>query len=683
MYLVSGKFLNAINKNTRTYYYSGKITTIHGREYSFTNEQILKGSGYITNQCCGNNEIEIGSVYSSELGITLIMDIDRYSLINAVIELNFHLEIEPNIYESIPMGKFEISEANRTSRFLEIKAYDFMLRFDKEYSFETTNGLAYDFLEFASLDCNVELAQTRSEFEKMLNTNILIGIYPDNDIQTYRDLIYYIAQVLGAFATINREGKLEFRKYKSTSNFSINTNQRFNSSFSDFITKYTAVKYTNIKDNKIEYYSLETDDGNTLDLGTNPFIQFGLKETRDEVLNNILTEISNINYVPFDSDVIGNPALDIGDIITFSGGQADSDKLSVITQITHKINGKQSIKGVGKNPRLSTAKSKNDKNLTGLLNQIESGKIITNTFTNIRDITISENLSTIISSEFASNKDTNALFNAAILLNVESSKISETIIGNVVADEVESETEILSEDTTIESTIPQPQTISFTIDKEQDTLVEIIYEMNDEEIATHTPKQVYKSGDQILNLFYPLNELKANNYNKFKVKMKATNGSVTISKGGIVSTISGQGLSANKMWDGRFELTESIEMLDFNCGDKLINLVEDISLDRKTPLSNIINDTLSELRFNGLNLYNLDENIAFNEKHLKETIDTSDKDKMVYNTHLIGTTNGFRLKNQYEYISHQVEIDRGVLIKVSTDTSEFEVINSIEIEIIN
>ena len=256
MYLVSDKFLSAINKNTRNYHYSGKITTKYGVEYNFTNEQILKGSGYITNQCSGNNDIELGSVYAAEFGITLIMDIDRYSLVDGIIEINFHLEVEPNVYEGVSLGKFEISEANRTLKFLEIKAYDFMLKFDKSFTDKSTNGTAYDLLSLASLDCGVELAQSKEEYDMMENSQVILGIYNDNDIETYRDLIYYVSQALGSFATINREGKLELRKYKDTPVAIINTNQRFSSSFSDFITKYTAVSLTNIKYNKNEYYHL-------------------------------------------------------------------------------------------------------------------------------------------------------------------------------------------------------------------------------------------------------------------------------------------------------------------------------------------------------------------------------------------------------------------------------------------
>ena len=58
-------------------------------------------------------------------------------------------------------------------------------------------------------------------------------------------------------------------------------------------------------------------------MGVNPLLQFGLEETRRQLFENILNDLSVVNYVPFDSSTIGNPALDLGDVLTFSGGQAD------------------------------------------------------------------------------------------------------------------------------------------------------------------------------------------------------------------------------------------------------------------------------------------------------------------------------------------------------------------------
>lgn len=209
----------------------------------------------------------------------------------------------------------------------------------------------------------------------MPNGAELLSVYTENDIETYRDVLYYVGQMLGGFYCINRTGKLELRKYRNLPVLTVSYRQRFSSSFSDFITRYTAISSTNVKTQTAEYYALETDDGLTMNLGVNPLLQFGLEETRKALLENILSDLSIIRYVPFDSDTIGNPALDLGDVLVFSGGHADETQLACVTGYQIKINGKHSLKCVGKNPRLAQAKSKNGKNLSGLLNQIEAGKI--------------------------------------------------------------------------------------------------------------------------------------------------------------------------------------------------------------------------------------------------------------------------------------------------------------------
>ena len=85
MYPVSEAFLQAVQENTRRYHWTGRITTKAGVVYEFGNEDIVKGSGYISSQCCGSTEMELGTVYAAEMGITLLSEIDRYSLEDALV----------------------------------------------------------------------------------------------------------------------------------------------------------------------------------------------------------------------------------------------------------------------------------------------------------------------------------------------------------------------------------------------------------------------------------------------------------------------------------------------------------------------------------------------------------------------------------------------------------------------
>ena len=580
MYPVSEAFLQAVQGNTRKYYWTGKITTAAGAEYPFDQEDIVKGSGYITAQCCGNSEIELGAVYAAEMGISLFLDIDRYTLEDAEVELSYHLRLADGTYEAVPMGIFEVSEANRTVHVLELKAYDRMLRFDRAFNGFETIGTAYGMMELCSTACGVELAQSQTEIEALPNGSELLSIYPENDIETYRDVLYFTAQVLGGFFCVNREGKLEFRQYGETPVMEILQKHRFSSSFSDFVTRYTAVSSTNLRTQTSEYYALEEDDGLTMNLGVNPLLQFGLEETRAELCGNILTALSAVNYVPFDSDTIGNPALDLGDVLTFSGGQADAQQITCVTSFTVKIGGRQSLKCVGKNPRLSQAKSKNDKNISGLLNQIEAGKIGIHTFTNASEYSIGETDVRIISIEFASKEENHAQFFGQVVVDVEaqavekSTQASGTIVipfpsGNVGDSGGAADTENGSEDGAAgEETTDISVDVSLPVTWTEDgkAVCYVTFELNNVEILLHHPVETWHSGKHILSLYYPIENIVPNITNTFNVYLRMEGGSGSVGIGDCIASISGQAMAAAAAWDGRIDIEESAALFSINSG---------------------------------------------------------------------------------------------------------------------
>ena len=224
--------------------------------YEFGAKEIVKGSGYISRRCCGSTEIELGTVYAAEMGITILSDIDRYTLEDAQVTLVFHLVLADGSVEDVPMGVFEVSEANRLAKCLELKVYDFMLRFDKSFNGFETVGTAYDFIALCCKRCKVEFANKRAEIDAMPNGGVTLSVYTENDIETCRDMLFYVAQVLGGFFIINREGKLELRKYGKDPVMKVEQRHRFSSSFSDFITRYTAVSSTN-KQTKVKLISIQ------------------------------------------------------------------------------------------------------------------------------------------------------------------------------------------------------------------------------------------------------------------------------------------------------------------------------------------------------------------------------------------------------------------------------------------
>ena len=524
MYSVSDAFLRAVRSNTRKYFWTGTIVTKGRMTYEFGAKEIVKGSGYISRQCCGSTEIELGTVYAAEMGITLLSDIDRYTLEDALVTLS---------------------------------------------------------------------------------------VYTENDIETCRDVLFYVAQVLGGFFIINREGKLELRKYGKDPVMKVEQRHRFSSSFSDFITRYTAVSSTNKQTQIAEYYALDPDNGLTMNLGVNPLLQFGLKETREMLCRNILADLSVIRYVPFDSDTIGNPALDPGDVLRFAGGQADEGQITCITSIRQKIGGRQSLKCVGKNPRLAQAKSRNDKNISGLLNQIEdnakTGKIGIHTFTNASAHEIGRTKVKMVSIQFASSEENHMQFFAQVVVDVaadpveRSAEASGTVlipfpggsgsgtgsgtggsdgtgetsdagnsendaagneVGNTSGDENTGSTDDVAGGSDSGSGTGSGSEVSVDVSlpvkwqEDGQVVCHVVFEFNNEEIVEHCLVEAWHSGKHILLLYYPIEKIVANYTNTFNVYLWMENGSGTVDVGDCIASVSGQAMAAGEAWDGKLEVED-------------------------------------------------------------------------------------------------------------------------------
>lgn len=640
---VSEMFKNAVRQNTRKYDWFGSITTTGGKVYDFTSKDIVKGSGYIKWQCCGGSEIELGTVYAAELGTSLFSSVDRYTLEDAKIHLFYSLTLSDGSVETIPMGIFEVTEANRNIKTLELKAYDYMLRFEKTLKLESSSGTPYQFLKAACDACKVELSQTVAEISSLPNGKTTLGIYTDNDIETFRDLIFYVAQVVGCFCQIDRYGKLVLKQYGNTASWTVPQKERFNSSYSDFVTRYTAISSTNQMSQESEYIAMEKDDALTINLGINPLMQFGLKSVREKMLREILTALQKVNYVPFDSSIIGNPALEPGDILQFTGGHADDGQISCITNIELRIFGKQTLKCVGKNPKLASAKSKNDKNITGLINSVENGRTIIYNFVNVSSFVIGQSLTKVMDIDFTATEETSAAFQCEMLLEVV--KPEET-------------TEILPE-------------------------LSIVYKMNDETIDTFMPTKTCIYGNHIVTLFLPISKVVENSSNTFSMYLKISDGSISIGETQIRATISGQGLAAGLGdWNGRININENIGFVAITDVPYVTDVYADslsVTFPKTTRngLTQIISNVMITEQPFTVNTFTDRTWIA---EILRTFVLTSVRGNPKYNGYItVNNEEQFTLRKRYAIASAPNSMDFGYMESLVVDTSFYESVDSVEI----
>ena len=651
MFEVSEKFRNAIKSNTRKYEWYGTITTKGGKKYEFGAKDIVKGSGYIKWQCCSNTEIELGTVYAAEMGITLFSKIDRYTLDEAQVKLYYSLTLADGTIETIPMGVYEIIEANRGIKTLEIKGYDYMLRFEKTLKLESSSRTAYQCLKAACEACKVEMAQTVSEITALPNGETTLGIYSDNDIETFRDLIFYVSQVLGCFCQIDRYGKLVLKQYGNTPIWTVPQKERYDSIYSDFVTRYTAISSTNQVDQTAEYIAIETDDALTMNLGVNPLMQFGLKATRERMLREILIALQKVKYVPFDSTTIGNPALEPGDILRFTGGHADENEISCITSMECKIYGKMSIKCVGKNPKVASAKSKNEKNISGLLNSVESGKTIVYNFVNVSPFSISQSLTKVMDIDFTATEETSAAFQCEMLLEV-----------------IPAESE--GEEATEEILVVNPE-------------LSIVYKMNDETIDTFMPTKTCLYGKHIVTLFFPISKIIENSSNTFSMYLKISEGKLSIGEAQIRATISGQGLAAGLGdWNGRININENIGFVRFVEEAFITDVYKDsLSITFPARRDSDFTQVISNISILGEN-FSVDEftDRTWIAEILRTFVLTSIRGNPRYGNYLtINNEEQFTLRKRYAVDSGPQSLELGFMECLVVDTSFYDAVEDIQI----
>jgi hypothetical protein len=280
-----------------------------------------------------------------------------------------------------------------------------------------------------------------------------------------------------------------------------------------------------------------------------------------------------VDYVPFDSETIGNPALDPMDVVRFSGGHADGDALSCITSITYKINGRHTLKGVGKNPLLSSAKSKADKNIIGLLNQVETSKYVVCAYENSSEIIVGEEAIRIIDVTFAAIESTSVLFMGNVNCIVTADEVQETrtfsashsvpTVDSIIARAVAEATADDGDDGELPDIAYETVTeeVAADVSEKVHPVVTFLYKLDDNWIEDYQPKQAVHEGENIIPLLYPLGGLGANSAKQLEVYMMVEGGTLSIAAANCKAAVAGSGIASGYTeWDGKIVIEESVEL---------------------------------------------------------------------------------------------------------------------------
>jgi ribosome-associated translation inhibitor RaiA len=293
MYDVSNEYKDKMIDYSTERRVSGTIGDI-----SFTGGDIVLESLEVINRAAEESEVKIGGVYIGQLSLTFVPSflnkLSKRQYIGKEIYISIGLKLQ-NGWEDVPLGYFTVKEANISKDGITIEAHDNMSKLDIPFNYSTTYGTIYDLARMICLDCGVELGSTQEDIQSMANGSEQLYLIEKNDIETYRDFLYWVAQTAGAFATIGRDGRLYLREFGSGPEIEIDEEHRdVDASFSDYITKWTAVSFFDIDENITKYYRKNPDDGLTMNLGSNPLVQTIMDADQAEAIAYLEGTISDL-----------------------------------------------------------------------------------------------------------------------------------------------------------------------------------------------------------------------------------------------------------------------------------------------------------------------------------------------------------------------------------------------------
>lgn len=325
MYKVSEALANTLAGNSRCM----RAKLVCGSEVIDSGIQSIK----LVQQANADNEtVSIGGAVSAYAEISI------YKPLRLVTRKEYTLYIgavlPDDTVEYCKMGLFTPKKPQEDDGLLTFKAYDRMVsRLWKSY-WPTISKYPADGKEILtdiSKQCGIAIANLSSlpdgvtvGWGTAYNEDGSVMKVPPFTACTIREALSYLSQMYGTFATINRDGEIEFRWYAATS-YEVPANR----SFDDITCAEQPYKLQGI--------SCTVND-KTIIAGTVSSIQIENSYMTQSILNFVYKRIGGFSFLPTTFSFLGDPRLDLGDIITVYRRDGTAIKVPVMS-ITFDFDG--------------------------------------------------------------------------------------------------------------------------------------------------------------------------------------------------------------------------------------------------------------------------------------------------------------------------------------------------------
>lgn len=252
---------------------------------------------------CSGDLIGIGDVCSNAFEIDMFTPRESIVFENAKVSIKSGLKLDDGSIEWVDLGIYIVNEVMRDKYSIKLIGYDAMKRFEKIY----TPGIVFndntkfiDVLNDILRQCNISLAtQNLEEYEDIIINHCYENI-------SCKELLGYLAGLMGYNARINRNGELEFYWYRDIG-MVISDDLVYQGSYQQLLEKEFVIN------------SLTSgNEENTFTCGSGTGISFANPYMTQDLLDRIFLKVNNFSYQPCSFKWRGNPGIENKDIVKYA-----------------------------------------------------------------------------------------------------------------------------------------------------------------------------------------------------------------------------------------------------------------------------------------------------------------------------------------------------------------------------
>lgn len=276
---------------------------------------------------CADDNITFGNAPCQS--VTFSIHNPEINLENEELFIQQGLYLEDGTLENIDLGYFTVQKPISDGEVTQYVCYDRMVKFEKIFyipgDYPTTysvNGILYE-IEHAT---GIKINSFPSSVDYRLAKTMFNGIY------TMREMLGYLAGIIGRDAIVSRAGEVEFKWYTSVDGYTLDGSRIYQGAtnieteYDMYIEKIVCSAQTYGKTPR----ELTVGTGNRIVYVSNPFMQ-------SFMLTAIYERIKNFRYRGITAEFLGDFRLDLGDVINVTKG--DETYQCCVMEISHQSDG--------------------------------------------------------------------------------------------------------------------------------------------------------------------------------------------------------------------------------------------------------------------------------------------------------------------------------------------------------